>query len=127
MGQAASRQHRFPFLTGDTGRKLPVDGYYESLNLVVEYREKQHSEAVPFFDQRITVSGVARSEQRCIYDERRREVLPLHGIALVEVSYADLCHNTRKKLQRNIEHDREVLREILRGWLPNRPQSATKQ
>ena len=26
---------------------------------------------------------------KAIYDQRRREVLPQHGIALVELSYAD--------------------------------------
>ena len=37
---------------------LPVDAYYEELNLVVEYREKQHTEEIKFFDRsdKITVS-----------------------------------------------------------------------
>lgn len=49
LGQTALQQHRFEFLRGDTGRKLPVDAYYEQLNLVVEYCETQHTEAAPFF------------------------------------------------------------------------------
>ena len=49
LGQTASQQHRFEFLRGDTGCKLPVDAYYEQLNLVVEYCETQHTEAAPFF------------------------------------------------------------------------------
>jgi len=43
------RQHRFPFLLGDTGTKLPVDMYYPDLKLVIEYREYQHTNAVLFF------------------------------------------------------------------------------
>lgn len=76
LGIKASRQHYFDFLTGDTGRKLPVDAFYERLNLVVEYCEKQHTEAVGFFDKRITASGISRGEQRKKYDERRRVLLP---------------------------------------------------
>lgn len=30
---------------------LPVDAYYKELNIVVEYREKQHTEEVEFFDK----------------------------------------------------------------------------
>lgn len=46
----SSRQHRFAFLLGDTGRRLPVDAYYSTLNLVIEFYERQHYEEVRFFD-----------------------------------------------------------------------------
>ncbi|MEO6118506.1 MAG: hypothetical protein ABIP37_05490, partial [Methylotenera sp.] len=72
----ASRQHRFEFLRGDSGRKLPVDAYYSDLKLVIEYRERQHSEAVTLFDKRMTVSGVSRGQQRAKYDELRRQETP---------------------------------------------------
>ena len=39
LHQKASRQHKFDFLVGDTGHRLPVDAYYEELKLVVEYQE----------------------------------------------------------------------------------------
>lgn len=86
LGTPAKQQYRFPFLVGDTGRTLPIDAYYSKLNLVVEYREKQHTEPVRFFDTKHTVSGVSRGEQRQIYDQRRRDVLKQHGIRLVERS-----------------------------------------
>lgn len=38
--------------------RLPVDAYYETLNLVVEYRERQHTESVPIMDRRSTISSV---------------------------------------------------------------------
>ena len=53
----AKRQYKFSFLKGDTGKSLPVDAYYEELNLVIEYHGKQHTEEVHFFDKRITASG----------------------------------------------------------------------
>src|SRR5262245_55172490 len=67
------RNHRFEFLLGDPGRRgarprLPVDAYYPALNLVIEYNERQHSEAVKFFDRRIVASGITRGEQRKLYD-----------------------------------------------------------
>jgi hypothetical protein len=118
LGRNAIRQHRFPFLKGDGGHTLPVDAYYSDLNLVVEYRERQHTEAVKFFDRRQTVSGVSRGEQRRLYDQRRREILPARGIQLIEVSCTDLAHHSGKRLRRDRTRDRQVLRETLASLLP---------
>lgn len=107
--QKALRQHRFDFLTGDSGTKLPVDAYYPALNLVVEFKEKQHTEEVSFFDKRQTVSGVGRGAQRRIYDQRRRDVLPRHGIKLIEFDYSEFEHTRGKKLIRNKEDDVKVI------------------
>jgi hypothetical protein len=76
LNQKGLRQHRFDFLRGDSGTKLPVDIYYPSLNLVIEYRETQHTNSVKHFDKPdvMTVSGVHRGEQRKIYDQRRRDI-----------------------------------------------------
>ncbi|MBO5629886.1 MAG: TFIIB-type zinc ribbon-containing protein [Aeriscardovia sp.] len=115
LGLKASRQHTFDFLRGDgtPGRKLPVDAYYPELNLVVEYRERQHTESVAFFNKKNTVSGVSRDEQRRIYDQRRRDVLPQHGIQLVEISYADMKHDGQKRLVRDFQADKKVLQSLL--------------
>ncbi|MDA0193563.1 MAG: hypothetical protein O2951_00695 [Bacteroidetes bacterium] len=109
----ASQQHKFDFLVGDAGTKLPVDAYYESLNLVVEYREKQHTEPVKLFDQRQTVSGVSRGEQRQLYDQRRRDVLPENDIELIEISYEDFNYDNSKKIIRDNEKDLEVVKKLL--------------
>jgi hypothetical protein len=116
---AALRQHRFDFLRGDAGTTLPVDAYYPSLNLVIEYREKQHSEVVDFFDRpnHLTVCGVHRGEQRRMYDQRRRDVLPQHGIDLVEFSYTDFAHKSDKRLVRQHVNDQEVIRQRLMRWI----------
>lgn len=127
IGLKASRQHTFDFLRGDgtSGRRLPVDAYYPELNLVVEYRERQHSESVAFFDKKTTVSGVGRDEQRRIYDQRRRDILPKHGIRLIEISYADLKHDSRKRLVRDHQNDLAVIRKILQADNISRLHSVT--
>ncbi len=122
LGTKARRQHRFDFLRGDArpgtrGACLPVDAYYPELELVIEYRERQHTEAVSFFDKldRMTVSGVHRGEQRRLYDERRRKVLPEHGIRLIELSYTDFCHNAKKRLLRSEPEDSRGVKSYLMG------------
>ena len=119
-----SRQHRFDFLLGDTNlqgtaTRLPVDGYYEQLKLAIEYRERQHTEAVNFFDKpdRLTISGVHRGEQRKIYDERRRDVIPKHGIALIEFSYSDFKHDRQKRIIRDQKQDVEIVRKKLQPYV----------
>ena len=111
LGITAKRQHRFDFLRGDSGTCLPVDAYYPSLNLVVEYHERQHSESVPLFDKRMTVSGVTRGEQRRLYDLRREQVLPEHGIKLVVISYKDF--GSSKTLKRDKANDIRIVKNIL--------------
>ena len=120
LGRKSLRQYKFDFLRGDEGKKgirakLPVDAYYEELNLVIEYKEKQHTEVVSIFE-RNTISGVNRTEQRKIYDERRREVLPKYGITLIEISYFDFNYNSDKRIIRNIS-DEKIIRQKLKNYL----------
>ena len=114
LGRKAERQKRFDFLKGDKGNSLPVDAYYKDLNLVIEYHERQHTEEVKFFDNKQTVSGVSRGEQRKIYDERKKEILPKHGIKLLFISYSDF--GCTKKLKRNKVLDLNVIEKILRDY-----------
>lgn len=118
LGVVSSRQHRFAFLLGDPSlkgacRRLPVDAYYEPLRLAVEYRERQHSEPVPFMDRKLTLSGCTRGDQRRRYDERRRLVLPQHGIQLIELDYSMFAHDARKRLRRDRAADEVVIRSAL--------------
>ncbi|MFF1794702.1 hypothetical protein ACFVXQ_10860 [Kitasatospora sp. NPDC058263] len=107
LGEAAQRQHRFDWLRGDPGAdgrrvKLPVDGYWPQRKLVVEYRERQHDEAVPFFDKpgRLTVSGVHRGEQRALYDAHRDTEIPAHKLRLAIIRPDDLGVDARGRLHR---------------------------
>ncbi len=117
LGSPALRQHRFRYLVGDSGVPLPVDAYYPHLQLVVEYLERQHRESVAFFDRKPTVSNVSRGEQRRLYDQRRREILPSKGITLLEISPAQLSCNSRERLLRDRRADTASLRKLLRPWL----------
>jgi hypothetical protein len=122
LGAPALRQHRFDWLRGDArpgkqGTRLPVDAYYPDLHLVVEYRERQHTEAIPFMDRRMTVSGVDRGAQRAIYDQRRRDLLPVHGIELVELSYTDFAYEVNKRLCRRRGEDLAVIQQALAKWI----------
>lgn len=113
IGRRSLRQHRFFFLRGDSGKKLPVDAYYPGINLVIAYRERQHSESVPFFDRRPTVSGVSRGLQRATYDERRRVELPRRGIHLIELNVHDFPQDSRKRLLWSREKDIVIIRAQL--------------
>lgn len=121
LRRVGRRQHRFDFLCGDTGTKLPCDAFYPTLNLVIEYRERQHFEPVAFFDKRSTVSGCSRGEQRKRYDRRRRVVLRRHGIRLVELTCTDFECDGRRRLRRLTKLDRAVLRAKLADFLQRRP------
>ena len=116
LNSMSIRSKTFEFLKGDpdkngTRRKLPVDAYYEEYKLVIEYNERQHTEGVNFFDKpdKMTVSGVSRGEQRKIYDQRRKDVLPKHGIELIVLSYFDFNYNNQKRLIRSESKDLKII------------------
>lgn len=118
IGTPSERQATFPWLVGDvspkTGRarRLPVDGYWPVLKLVVEFQEKQHTEAVPLFDRRATVSGVPRGEQRRLYDQRKAETLPQHGIRVVVIHKFEFMTRS-DRIVRDHERDIAVVRARL--------------
>lgn len=122
ISKTGLRQHRFDFLLGDANAKgvcakLPVDIYYPDLKLVIEYKEQQHTKANKHFDKPdiFTVSGVHRSEQRKIYDQRRLEVLPQNGIKVIEISYSDFTFDRKDKIVRDLEKDLGRVKGILKG------------
>jgi hypothetical protein len=125
LGEKAERQKRFSFLLGDvhkdgiTRTQLPVDAFYESIKLVVEYKEAQEIEANDDREtqQTQTLNGISRTEQRKLYDERRAEELPKNGITLLTIAYSDFnCDNTNKII-RNIMLDMEMVKTKLKDFL----------
>jgi len=125
LKDTAARQHRFPFLLGDFHKdkksrtKLPVDGFYEKLNLVIEYHEKQHTEEVSDTDKPAikTISGVSRDEQRKIYNQRRRDVLQRKNINLIEVNFYAFENDSVLNIVRNNKKDIEILKDLLKEYI----------
>jgi hypothetical protein len=114
----SQRQMKFDFLLGDPNprgskRRLPVDAYYEDLKLAIEFREIQHFKTNGLMDLRSTCSGVLRGEQRRIYDERRRTLLPANGIRLLEIDYHFFNHSKQGRLRRDLARDEDVIRKLL--------------
>jgi putative NADPH-quinone reductase len=103
-------------MVGDAGTRLPVDAYYPSLRLVLEYHERQHKTSPPFQGRKVAVSGTT-GEQRWNYDQLRRDLFPKHGIKLVEISYSEFACRRDKRLQRNVAEDIEILRRRLSEWI----------
>lgn len=121
----ASRRHKFGFLLGDfhkdekTRTALPVDAYYRELNLVLLFSEKQKNlsgEAYAKSD-RMTISGVTRSEQRKVYDQRKRSALESKNIDYIEIDYSSFKVNGRNKLTRDVEGDTKILTAILKDHI----------
>lgn len=121
----ASHQHTFNFLLGDlhkNGKKrteLPLDAYYKDLNLVVEFIMKEDSDSDEHADkeEKMTISGVSRSEQRRIYRLRKRSVLKEEEINLIEIEYEMFECDNNNKLVRNKECDIQVLQGLLKNYI----------
>ena len=71
---------------------------------MVEFAESQHTEPTPHFDKPdvLTVSGVHRGIQRAIYDDRRRRLIPEHGLRLVIISATDFPLKGRRSIATEI-------------------------
>jgi hypothetical protein len=125
LERKANRQKRFGFLLGDwhkdgkTRTSLPVDAYYGDLKLVVEFKEYQNTDVNSKFNKsnKQTVSGVNRQEQRKLYDERRAEVLPEHGIEMIILSYSNFSCDSNKKIIRNETNDLKVIKDVLMKFI----------
>lgn len=118
LNRKARRQQRFAFLRGDPCKsgvcvQLPVDAYYDDQSLVIEYWERQHTEATPFMDKRMTCSGCDRGEQRRRYDQRKARVLAEHGITLLVLGHEMFACDGRKRLRRKNDEDTAVIRKQL--------------
>jgi hypothetical protein len=69
--------------------RLPFDAAWEGHGLIVEIDEDQHRRSVAFWDKHdvLTVSGVARGEQRLIYDRRKRSAARDAGYTVLELAW----------------------------------------
>ncbi|WP_077487833.1 hypothetical protein [Sinomonas mesophila] len=121
LGASGRRQATFDWLRGDPspsrplGTKLPVDGFWPGLELVVEFQEEQHSKPSPFFDRRQTVSGIGRGEQRRLYDERKSLLIRENGLRLVVIDKSAFVIRS-KRIMRDPGRDCAVVRQHLSNY-----------
>ena len=123
LGVVAQRQATFDWLRGDAstarprGTKLPVDGYWPELDLVVEFQEEQHTQPSPFFDRRQTISGIGRGEQRRLYDARKRHMILERGLRLVVIDKSQFRVKS-KRIVRDRDRDRALVCDLLKQLIP---------
>ncbi len=121
LSTRASHQHTFDFLLGDyhkngrTRTELPLDAYYAEKNLVIEFLDKSNSESIN--QDKMTISGVTRAEQRDIYRKRKQGVLKANDINLIEIDYARFDCDAEQNLSRNKENDVTLLKGILKHYI----------
>ena len=127
LNQKAKRQKRFDFLLGDLHRdgktrtELPVDAFYNDLNLVIEFKEAPLAEPTEFFNKLNvrTVSGVTRAEQRKKYDRIKAAELPQNGIKLIEIPYSIFTYDETNRMVRDHKDD---LKRVIDFIKPNQLQ-----
>lgn len=80
----------------------------------MEFYERQHDEAVAFFDkpERLTISGCIAACSGRLYDGRRRELVPEHGLRFVIITF-DAFQNRRGKIVRRPVDDRLAVASLL--------------
>lgn len=124
LKEKSIRQHTFDFLLGDFHRDgksrtaLPLDGFYPNKNLVIEYTEKQQSADESSSNQnKMTISGVNRTEQRKIYKQRKKEVLRKKDINFIEIKFKDFEYDKELKIIRDEEKNKAILLRLLDKYL----------
>lgn len=114
LQENASRQHKFGFLLSDVHKDgvttsiLPVDAYYDKLNLVLEFKV-QYSSSTDKSNWDI---------KKDTYSQRKKKGLSAKDIDLVEIDYSMFPQdtNTNKLLRVNTD-DVAVLRKLLKSFL----------
>lgn len=118
LGEEASRKHTFDSIVGNLhkrgkGRtKLPVDAYYEDLDLVIEFFKAQ-----PETQEELTEEEKARNEQITYYDELKKKRVLKMEFHFVEIKYSQFDLNASGELIRNTENDVSVLKNILQEFV----------
>ncbi len=120
-----SRKHKFDFLLGDLHQngkkrtKLPIDVYYKHKRLALEFTKhpKELINANQALEDKLTVSGISRAEQRKKYFERKKKTLEERATNFIEIPKAKFEVNDSFKLKRNKSNDERVLRELLSSFI----------
>ena len=125
LEQTGSRKHTFEYLLGDlhqngkTRTLLAIDVYYHNLGLALEIVEHPdtHKNAVDSKEEKLTVSGITRAEQRLKYFNRKRKVLTEKDKYFVEIPIGKFDVDDSLKLIRDKQNDARVLRGLLSNFI----------
>lgn len=125
LNQSGSRKHTFDFLLGDlhqngeTRTELPIDLYYPNLKLALEVVKHPGTENNPIEakEEKLTVSGITRAEQRLKYLKRKEIVLTQKEIAFIEIPLASFEVDASKQLIRKKGNDVRELIALLSDFI----------
>jgi hypothetical protein len=125
LNETGSRKHTFDYLLGDlhknneTRTELPIDLYYANLNLAVEITEHPDKKKnIPASkEEKSTVSGMTRAEQRLKYKNRKKVILTKKDKVFIEIPLKDFDVNASMKLLRDKGNDERVLRGLLSDFI----------
>ena len=124
LGHKAYRKKKFQFLQGDFHKdgesktKIPVDAFYEDLKLAVLYQGNYTPlETSNKKEDRLTISGMNRADQRERYHNRKILALPKNGIKVVNVTYKNFPYDDDFRIERDIDKDTETLKDLLKEFL----------
>jgi hypothetical protein len=93
FNETGSRRHTFDDLLGDlhqngeTRTELPIDIYYAKFKLALEIVEHpgKKKNTIESKEEKLTVSGITRAEQRLKYQKRKKIVLTQKDISFIEI------------------------------------------
>ena len=125
MEKEGSRKHKFDFLLGDLHQnekkrtKLPIDLYYKHKRLALEFvkHPEELSDANKSLEEKLTVSGITRAEQRFKYYQRKKKTLQERAVNFIEVPIERFEVDDTFKLIRTKTNDERVLRELLSSFI----------
>lgn len=114
------RKYSFEFLFENSDEKekrtkLAVGAFYEELNLIIEYTDRVNREKITLFDKinEMAISIMYKGKERKIYDKSINKKLPKNGFKILEISYRDFNHDSKRRIIRNKTRDKEILKEKL--------------
>ena len=125
LNETGSRKHTFDYLLGDlhkngkTRTKLPIDLYYVNLKLALEIVEhpERKKDAIESKEEKLTVSGITRAEQRLKYFNRKKKVLTKKDKFFIEIPLENFEVDDAMQLVRDKENDERVLRGLLSKFI----------
>jgi Spy/CpxP family protein refolding chaperone len=113
LDATGSRKHTFDYLLGDlhqngkTRTELAIDLYYPKLNLALEIVEHpdRMKNAIEAKEEKLTVSGITRSEQRLKYYNRKKKVLKEKDKNFIEIPLEKFDVDDTLRIVRDKEND----------------------